>query len=239
MKAWDGFQEGNAFQYTWYVPHDVAGLIQLMGKDNFNQRLGAMFTNAEKSKFGGGSDDIDSFSGIDKQYNHGNQPCLHDSWLFNYSGQPWLTQKWTRAICNEFYGNEPLRGYGVGQDEDQGQLGAWYVMASMGLFDVQGHAAMNPTFQFGSPLFDKITIKLDNKYYTGKELIIETKNNAKDHVYVQSASFNGAKNENCWIDRKTLMTGGTLTFDMGPEPNTAWGVKNPPESMSDEKPVTR
>ena len=239
MKAWDGFQEGNAFQYTWYVPHDVAGLIQLMGKDNFNQRLGAMFTNAEKSKFGGGSDDIDSFSGIDKQYNHGNQPCLHDSWLFNYSGQPWLTQKWTRAICNEFYGNEPLRGYGVGQDEDQGQLGAWYVMASMGLFDVQGHAAMNPTFQFGSPLFDKITIKLDNKYYTGKELIIETKNNTKDHVYVQSASFNGAKNENCWIDRKTLMTGGTLTFEMGLEPNTAWGVKNPPASMSDEKPVTR
>ena len=72
-------------------------------------------------------------------YNHGNQPCLHQSWLFNYSGKPWLTQKWTRTICNEFYGNEPLHGYGVGQDEDQGQLGAWYVLAALGLFDVQGH----------------------------------------------------------------------------------------------------
>lgn len=233
MKAWDGFQEGNAFQYTWYVPHDVEGLIQLMGKDEFNRRLGDLFTNAQPGKFGGGSDEINSFSGIEKQYNHGNQPCLHDSWLFNYSQQPWLTQKWTRAICNEFYGTEPLRGYGVGQDEDQGQLGAWYVMAAMGLFDVQGHASVNPSFQFGSPLFDKITIRLDNKYYTGKELVIETKNNAKDHVYIQSANFNGTEIENCWIDRSQLMSGGKLTFEMGAEPDTTWGVDKVPPGMRD------
>ena len=235
MKAWDGFQEGNAFQYTWYVPHDVEGLIRLMGKDEFNRRLGEVFVNAEKSKFGGGSDEIHSFSGIEKQYNHGNQPCLHDSWLFNYSGQPWLTQKWTRAICNEFYGTEPLRGYGVGQDEDQGQLGAWYVMAALGLFDVQGHSSMNPTFQFGSPLFDQVTIQLDPKYYSGKELKIEIKNNAKDHPYVQSVSFNGVENNNCWIDRNLLMKGGTLTFEMGVDPNTGWGADTPPPSMTSNK----
>ncbi|NNG11377.1 MAG: glycoside hydrolase family 92 protein, partial [Arenibacter sp.] len=164
MKGWDGFQEGNAYQYTWYVPHDPAGLIGLMGKSLFNERLETMFTNAQKSMFGGGSEEIHSFSGVEKLYNHGNQPCLHNPWLFNYSGKPWLTQKWTRTICNEFYGTEPLHGYGVGQDEDQGQLGAWYVMASMGLFDVQGHTSANPTFQFGSPLFDRITIQLDNDY---------------------------------------------------------------------------
>jgi predicted alpha-1,2-mannosidase len=236
MKPWDGFQEGNAFQYTWYVPHDVAGLIQLMGKDEFNRRLSEVFVNAQKGKFGGGSDQIDSFSGIEKQYNHGNQPCLHDSWLFNYSGQPWLTQKWTRAICDEFYGVEPLRGYGVGQDEDQGQLGAWYVMAAMGLFDVQGHAAMNPTFQFGSPQFDKVTIQLDPTYYKGKELIIETKNNSKENVYVQSVRFNHESVENCWIDRKKLMGGGTLIFGMGPQPNNVWGIKVPPPSMSQNQP---
>ncbi len=235
MKAWDGFQEGNAFQYTWYVPHDVAGLIQLMGKDEFNRRLDDVFVQAQKSKFGGGSDNIDSFSGIDKQYNHGNQPCLHDSWLFNYSGQPWLTQKWTRAICDEFYGTESLRGYGVGQDEDQGQLGAWYVMAAIGLFDVQGHAAMNPTFQFGSPIFDKVTIHLDPKYYSGKQLVIQTKNNSKENFYIQSVSFNNEKIENCWIDRNKLMTGGTILFEMGVQANKNMGTATPPPSMSTEK----
>jgi predicted alpha-1,2-mannosidase len=235
MKAWDGFQEGNAFQYTWYIPHDVEGLIQLMGKAEFNQRLGDMFVNAQKSQFGGSSGEIHSFSGIDKQYNHGNQPCLHDSWLFNYSGQPWLTQKWTRAICDEFYGTEPLRGYGVGQDEDQGQLGAWYVMAALGLFDVQGHAGLNPTFQFGSPLFDRVTIQLDPTYYSGKELVLETKNNSKENVYIQSASFRNEKIENCWIDRKRLTEGGTLIFEMGAQPNLNFGISTPPPSMSTEK----
>ncbi|TNF47109.1 MAG: glycoside hydrolase family 92 protein, partial [Bacteroidetes bacterium] len=175
MKAWDGFQEGNAFQFTWFIPHDVAGLIDLMGIDEFNRRLGATFENAQKSQFGGGTGEIHSFSGIDKMYNHGNQPCLHDSWLFNYSAQPWQTQKWTRAICDEFYGTEPLRGYGVGQDEDQGQLGSWFVMAALGLFDVQGLSNENPTMQFGSPLFEKVTIKLDQNYYSGNELVLETR----------------------------------------------------------------
>jgi len=234
MQAWRGFQEGNAFQYTWYVPQDPAGLMQLIGKDLFNERLEKTFTESQKSTFGGGKE-LDSFSGLEKLYNHGNQPCLHHSWLFNYSGKPWLTQKWTRTICNEFYGVEPLHGYGFGQDEDQGQLGAWYVMAAMGLFDVQGHAAMNPTFQFGSPLFDKVTIQLDPKYYSGKELIIQTKNNSKTNMYIQSASFNGEKVEDCWIGRKKLTAGGTLIFEMGAQPNVAWGVKNLPPSMSDLK----
>jgi len=232
MQAWRGFQEGNAFQYTWYVPQDPAGLMQLIGKDLFNERLEKTFTESQKSTFGGGKE-IDSFSGLEKLYNHGNQPCLHHSFLFNYSGKPWLTQKWSRTICNEFYGAEPMHGYGFGQDEDQGQLGAWYVMAALGLFDVQGHAAMNPTFQFGSPLFDKVTIQLDPKYYSGKELVIETKNNSKTNMYIQSASFNSEKVENCWIDRKKLTEGGTLIFEMGAQPNVAWGVKNLPPSMSE------
>jgi len=217
MKAWYGFQEGNAAQYSWYVPHDVAGLMEAVGPELFNERLEKMFADAQKSMFGGG-EEIHSFSGIEKLYNHGNQPCLHNPWLFNYSGKPWLTQKWTRTICNEFYGTEPLHGYGFGQDEDQGQLGAWYVMASMGLFDVLGHAGAEPTFQFGSPLFDKITIQLNNDYYSGKELIIETQNNAPNHLYIQSSSFNGKPIDNYWIERSKLTEGGTLIFEMGEEP---------------------
>ena len=231
MKAWDGFQEGNAFQFTWYIPHDVAGLIDLMGKEEFNRRLETMFENAQKSQFGGGTGEIHSFSGIDKMYNHGNQPCLHDSWLFNYSGQPWQTQRWTRAICNEFYGTESLRGYGVGQDEDQGQLGSWFVMAALGLFDVQGLTNENPTMQFGSPLFQKVTIQLDSNYYSGKELIIETNNNSKENVYIQSVQQNSEQLDECWIDFKKLTQGGKLVFEMGSQPNTSWGTSNPPPSM--------
>lgn len=236
MKAWDGFQEGNAYQYSWYAPHDVAGLMKLLGKDAFNERLNYMFENAEKSQFSGGSAEIHSFSGIEKLYNHGNQPCLHQPWLFNYSGQPWLTQKWVRAICDSFYGTEPLKGYGVGQDEDQGQLGAWYVMAALGLFDVQGHAAANPTFQFASPLFDRATIQLDPHYYPGKgQLIIETTQNSKQHPYIQSAQFNGQPLTKGWMVRNLLMQGGTLRFDLGSTPRTDWGQAMPPPSMSTEK----
>ncbi|UNY97834.1 GH92 family glycosyl hydrolase [Zhouia spongiae] len=235
MKGWDGFQEGNAFQYTWYVPHDVQGLINLMGKQLFNERLEQMFTAARKSMFGGGSEEIHSFSGVEKLYNHGNQPCLHNPWLFNYSGKPWLTQKWVRTICNEFYGTEALHGYGVGQDEDQGQLGAWYVMAAMGLFDVQGHSNSDPTFQFGSPLFDKISIKLDSQYYQGNALVIEAVNQDPDNKYIQAAVFNGTPVNTNWISRKQLMKGGKLIFTLGKEPNKNWGVQSLPPSMSNLK----
>ncbi|HSO88717.1 MAG TPA: GH92 family glycosyl hydrolase [Draconibacterium sp.] len=231
MKPWDGFQEGNAFQYTWYVPHDPAGLIEKIGLELFNERLETTFTESQKSGFGGGKE-IDSFSGVQKLYNQGNQPCLHQPWLFNYSGKPWLTQKWTRTICDEFYGIEPLHGYGFGQDEDQGQLGAWYVMAALGLFDVQGHAAAEPTFQFGSPVFDKVTIQLLNN--PSEKLIITSDNNSAGNIYVQGLQFNGKNIENCWINRAELMKGGELLFQMDSVPNINWGVKTPPPSMSTE-----
>jgi len=231
MKGWDGFQEGNAYQYTWYVPQDPAGLIKKMGNDIFNERLEKTFTESRKSLFGGG-EEIHSFSGVETLYNQGNQPCLHQPWLFNYSGKPWLTQFWTRTICDEFYGTEPLHGYGFGQDEDQGQLGAWYVMAAIGLFDVQGHTASIPTFQFGSPIFKKVTIYLDSN--REKKLIIETENNTTKDKYVQQAYLNGTELDKCWIDRSELIKGATLKFEMGLDPNTKWGQKIPPPSMSTE-----
>lgn len=231
LKPWDGFQEGNAYQFTWFVPHDIAGLMDKTGQDLFNERLEKTFTESRKSLFGGGKE-VDSFSGVEKLYNQGNQPCLHQSWLFNYSGKPWLTQKWTRIICDEFYGTEPLHGYGYGQDEDQGQLGAWYVMAALGLFDVQGHAAANPTFQFGSPQFKKVTIQLSND--RAKKLVIETKNNSTENYYVKELVFNGEIIDNTWIERAKLMQGGKLTFTMDSIPNKNRGIATPPPSMSQE-----
>lgn len=218
MRAWDGFQEGNAVQYTWYVPHDVEGLISIMGTETFNKRLEETFAQARKTKFGGG-DQIDSFSGVEMLYNQGNQPCLHNSWLFNYSGKPWLTQLYTRLICNEFYGTTPTHGYGFGQDEDQGQLGAWYVMAAMGLFDVAGGTGDNPTMQLGSPLFDRIAIQLDPRYYTGKEFVIEVENNGAENYYIQSASLNGSPMESLRVPLKDIQNGGKLNLKMSAEPN--------------------
>ncbi|MEO8416254.1 MAG: GH92 family glycosyl hydrolase [Ginsengibacter sp.] len=224
-QPWRGFQEGNAIQYTFYVPQNPAGLINKIGKAGFNSRLNALFDTAQKYSFGGGKE-IDAFAGIKSVYNHGNQPCLHISWLFNFSGKPWLTQKWTRAICNEFYGTEPIHGYGYGQDEDQGQLGSWYVMAALGLFDVKGFTDRRPIIEIGSPVFNKATIQLGN----GEKLIISTNNNSAENVYIQSAQWNGKRLENCWMYRDELMKGGTLALEMGKEPNKNWGAKNPPPS---------
>ncbi|WP_420148537.1 GH92 family glycosyl hydrolase [Spirosoma sp.] len=224
-EPWRGFQEGNAVQYTFFVPQNPQALIETVGKDEFNNRLDGIFTTAQKNGFGGGKE-IDAFAGIKSIYNHGNQPNLHISWLFNFSGKPWLTQKWTRAICNEFYGVEPIHGYGYGQDEDQGQLGSWYVIASLGLFDVKGFTDLRPIIQLGSPAFDQATIRLGD----GKTLQIEAKNNSAQNVYVQSATFNGKALQNCWLYRDELMKGGKLTFVMGSQPNTKWGIQTPPPS---------
>lgn len=225
-EAWRGFQEGNAIQYSFYVPHNPAELIQAVGREQFNNRLDSIFQTSQKDGFGGGKV-IDAFAGVKSLYNHGNQPCLHISWLFNFSGKPWLTQKWTRAICDEFYGTEPVHGYGYGQDEDQGQLGSWYVLAALGLFDVKGFTDLRPVIQFGSPVFDKASIRLGN----GKTLVLETKNNAAKNVYIQSASFNGAPLANCWMYRDELMKGGRLVFVMGDKPNENWGITPPPSQQ--------
>ncbi|WP_254413377.1 GH92 family glycosyl hydrolase [Dyadobacter diqingensis] len=226
MEPWIGFQEGNAIQYTFYVPHNPAGLITATGKSAFNEKLNSIFETAQKNSFGGGKE-IDAFAGIKSLYNHGNQPNLHVSWLFNFSGKPWLTQKWTRAICDEFYGTESIHGYGYGQDEDQGQLGAWYVMASLGLFDVKGLTDLRPVIQLGSPVFDKASIRLGN----GKILVIETQNNTKENVYVQSARFNDKVLDNCWLYRDELMKGGKLVMVMGNQPNENRGKTAPPSEQ--------
>ena len=209
LESWRGFQEGNAMQYTFFVPQNPARLIEKVGKDEFNNRLDSIFTEARKSIFGGGKV-VNAFSGLQSPYNHGNQPSLHISWLFNFSGKPYLTQKWTRLICDEFYGTNGEHGYGYGQDEDQGQLGAWYVMAAMGLFDVQGGSCERPTFQIGSPLFDKIEIKLSPMNATGKTFVIETTGNTPDAYYVQSATLNGKPLEQCWMYRDELYKGCLL-----------------------------
>lgn len=220
LAPWKGFQEGNAAQYTFYVPHDPVSLIDTIGKDVFNTRLDSIFLVSDANIFGGGKT-IDAFAGLSALYNHGNQPNLHISWMFNFSGKPYLSQKWVRAICDKFYGTEEIHGYGYGQDEDQGQLGAWYVMAGIGLFDIKGLTEINPKMQIGSPLFDEITIKLNPKYYSGKKFKIRTKNNSKTNIYVQEVKLNKKTVDNFQIPFSKIVEGGTLTLDMGERPLNA------------------
>ena len=218
LAPWKGFQEGNAVQYTFYVPHHIDELVTLVGQETFNARLDSIFLLSQKNIFGGGTE-VDAFAGLKTVYNHGNQPNLHISWLFNFSGKPYLSQKWVRAIMDEFYGLEGIHGYGYGQDEDQGQLGAWYVMSALGLFDVKGLTEINPKFQIGAPLFDKVTISLNEDYYPGKQFVIETKRQSVDDCYLQEIFLNGQKQETVQLPFKEVVKGGKLILGLGSIPN--------------------
>lgn len=218
MQVWRGFQEGNAVQYTFYVPHMPEELIKKVGEDEFNKRLNDIFTASQPQIFSGGKE-IDAFAGLRTYYNQGNQPCLHISWLFNHSGRPDLSQKWVRAICDEFYGTDGIHGYGYGQDEDQGQLGSWYVLAGIGLFAVDGLTSPEPEFSIGSPIFDKVTIKLNPDYFKGKEFVITAKNNSKKNIYVKpSKLINGKKSKAGSIKFSDVTNGGTLNMTMSKKP---------------------
>jgi predicted alpha-1,2-mannosidase len=221
-KPWVGFQEGNAWQYTFYVPHNIAGLKSKMGGSRFYERLEEVFSQASKTRFGGG-EQLDAFSGLENVYNHGNQPSLHIAWLFNYAEHPWRTQYWVRQICDFFYGSGRVHGYGFGQDEDQGQLGAWFVMAAMGLFDVQGGTAPESVFQLATPMFDRIQVQLHPRYYSGQRFEIQVAGDPRANPYLQSAALNGKSLTECQIPWDQIRSGGILNLSVGPEPAKSWG----------------
>jgi len=218
-----GFVEGNAWQYTWFVPQDVHGLVAAMGRDRFVQRLNEGMTKSEVTRFNAPHDRMASVP-----INHGNQPTMQVAYLFNYAGAPWLTQKWSRAILDKYYGHTPVEGWPG--DEDQGQGGAWFVMSAMGLFQVDGGCRVKPIYEITSPLFNRVVLHLDRRYYKGKTFVVEAQNNSKDNVYIQSAMFNGKPHNRCWLYASEVTGGGTLKLNMGPKPNKAWAVDGPPKA---------
>ena len=193
--------------------------IPINRRDTFNDRLEYGMLESRKKKF------------HHMEYvNVGNQPNMQAAWLFNYSGKPWLTQKYSRLMVQEYFGDDPYDGWPG--DEDQGQMGSWYVMTTMGLFQMDGGCRENPIYEIGSPLFDKIEIALDPKYYPGGKFIIETKNNSPKNIYVQKAMLNGKELTKCWIYASDLQSGGRLVLEMSEKPNKEWGVglRNKPQS---------
>jgi len=216
-----GFVEGNAWQYTWFVPQDVPGLVGLMGRERFISRLNEAFQRSAPTRFNAAGERFDEFP-----INHGNQPTMHAAWLFNWAGQPWMSQKWTRAILGAFYGHNPADAY-LG-DEDQGQMSAWFVMSSLGLFQTDGGCRVNPVYEIGSPLYPKTVIHLSKEHYGGKTFTIEARNAGRTNRYIQAATLNGHPLESWFIPQKEILKGGTLVIELGPEPNLDWAKDCPP-----------
>lgn len=205
------YTEGNAWQYTWLVPHNVNGFMSLFGgTEQFINKLDSLFV-IEGDLGENASPDI---SGLIGQYAHGNEPSHHVVYLYAYAGQPWKTAEWARQTMYTMYSNQPD---GLSGNEDVGQMSAWYVLSSLGFYQV---APAGGPFIFGSPLFDKATLQLG----ADKTLTIVAKNNSVQNKYIQRVLWNGKKYDKSYMTYEDMMQGGTLEFSMGDKPSPTFGV---------------
>lgn len=211
-----GFIEGNSWQYSWYVPHDIPGLVEMLGKEEFNRRLEEGFEKSERYNFAAHAFDRTMGQSAEFYINQGNEVNMCTPYLFNYSGKPWLAQKWARAIMDKFYGSTPYHGWEG--DEDEGQMSAWFVMSALGLFEMDGGCSADPEFDLGSPLFSKAVVTLSDEYYGGGTFTVNAIGNSKENIYIQEARLNGKKLTSPKLKFRDVVKGGELTLIMGPEP---------------------
>lgn len=215
-----GWVESNAAQATWFVPQDVDGLIELIGGEKaFVEKLNTSFELAQKHDFTSikSQNKVEQDKNRRTYLNYGNQPSMQTAYLFNYANAPHLTQYWSRQVIEKVYsGISP--DYGYSGDEDQGLMGALSVIMKMGLFSMRGGAAVEPTYDLGSPIFNKITIHLDEKYYPGGQFTIEAKNSSAENLYIKSAVLNGNALSQPFFYHKDLVKGGKLVLEMAKEP---------------------
>ena len=204
------FTEANSWQYTFFAPQDISGLMVLMGgKPAFVAKLDALFS-AESKTTGREQADI---TGLIGQYAHGNEPSHHMAYLYNYANQPWKTQARVRQIMDNFYQPTPD---GLIGNEDCGQMSAWFVLSAAGFYPVTPGA---PIYAIGSPLFSHVRFNLEN----GKAFTIKAPDVSRKNIYIQSATLNGRPYQKSFISHKDLMAGGELIFAMGARPNRRWG----------------
>ena len=205
-KPWaNDYAEGNAWQYLWLTPHDLNGLISLMGgKQRFTERLDFFFSLKQEDD----PEALADLTGLIGQYAHGNEPSHHIAYFYTMIGQPWKTAEKIRFILNNFYSDKPE---GIIGNEDCGQMSAWYIFSSMGFYPVFPASCK---YVFGSPLFDKVTIHLPN----GKLLQIKAENNSAKNIYIQSISLNGKKYSKNYIEHSDIINGGVITFKMDSQP---------------------
>ena len=200
------YTEGNAWQYTFLVPHDVKGLIKLFGSDKaFMSKLDSLFFVEGWA----GDNASPDMSGMTGQYAHGNEPSHHVIYMYNYAGRPDKAAPLLRKMLNEMYLDQPD---GLSGNEDVGQMSAWYILSSVGLYQVD---PVGGRFVIGSPLFDKATVNVGG----GKTFTVVAKNNSDKNIYVQSARLNGKTLKNSYVDFNDIRRGGTLELVMGPKPS--------------------
>lgn len=200
------YTEGNAWQYTFLVPHDVKGLINLFGSDKaFMSKLDSLFFVEGWA----GDNASPDMSGMTGQYAHGNEPSHHVIYMYNYAGRPDKAAPLLRKMLNEMYLDQPD---GLSGNEDVGQMSAWYILSSVGLYQVD---PVGGRFVIGSPLFDKATVNVG----AGKTFTVVAKNNSDRNIYVQSARLNGKALKNSYIEFNDIHHGGTLELVMGPKPS--------------------
>ncbi|RYY53947.1 MAG: glycoside hydrolase family 92 protein, partial [Chitinophagaceae bacterium] len=218
-----GWVEANAWQGTWGLSHALPELVVKMGgQDSFTSKLNYAFEQARASDF--------VFGYTDGYVSYANQPGCSNAHVFSYGGKPWLTQYWVRRVREQAYGAvTPDMGYG-GHDEDQGQMGGVSALMSIGLFNIKGNQSQVPVYEITSPIFDQVRIRLNSKYYSGKEFIIKTTNNSPVNDYIQSAKLDGKELKTFWFTHEAFSNGGVLELDLGGQPNKGWGAGGlPPE----------
>jgi len=204
-------KEASGWQTVWLVPHDVQGLINLLGgRDAFTKKLDTFFNTSYAPK--GVARDVTGMIGL---YCQGNQPDQQAPYLYAYAGQPWKTQELVRRILKLMYGSDKWGLAFPGMD-DQGATASWYVLSALGFYTVD---PSSPNYVLGSPLFDEAKVNLGN----GKELIIQAKNNSEKNCYIQSATLNGKPWNKPWFSHGDIANGGKFVFQMGAKPNLNWG----------------
>ena len=207
----DDYCEGNGWQYTWLVPHDLEGLMDCFGsKDAFLEKLDSLFIVPSVIEGEEVSPDI---SGLIGQYAHGNEPSHHILYFYTMAGQPWKTAEKVREVLSTLYSN---RSDGLSGNEDVGQMSAWYILSSLGFYQVEPGS---DRYWLGSPLFDKASIKVgtDSK---GHDIIFNViaNNNSEQNRYIQRVTLNGEEYKKGYIVHKDIVRGGDLVLNMGPEP---------------------
>ena len=205
------FTEANSWQYSFFVPHDVGGLVELSGgSGRFTRRLDALFA-ADPRTTGREQADI---TGLIGQYAHGNEPSHHVAYLYDFAGRPWKTQARVRKIMDTFYAPRPD---GLIGNEDCGQMSAWYVLSAAGIYQI---APGRPLYSIGTPLFKEVRFNLENS----KTFVVKARGVSPRNFYVQSARLNGRTHAESYLTHADIMGGGEIVYEMGPTPNTTWGA---------------
>jgi predicted alpha-1,2-mannosidase len=227
----DYFTEVNSWLYTFHVQHDVAGLIRSFGgREAFNDKLDRLFVEQYGTSKYHFLDQFPDATGLIGQYAQGNEPSFHIPYLYDFSGQPWKTQRRVRQLMDVWYGNGPL---GIPGDDDGGATSSWYVLSAIGFYPV---CPGSPVYEIGSPIFSKSTIRLGS----GKEFTILANHVSARNKYIQSAELNGKPLNKAWFRHTDIANGGKLVLEMADRPNLDWGSapETAPPSMSADETAT-